>query len=152
MSGKPGLPDALSIDSGVVLAYLLGEDLGRAARDMILFREKPVHFSGVAVSELFYVLCRKRGGRFAREAVETILRSGRVSVASSNEIDIEAGGYKCARSVSLADCYVLAVAKVLKGTAVFARREDEMNREARRKPFDVDVVFLEESKRPGSHR
>ena len=143
MKGKLGESEALSIDSGVVLAYLLGEDLGELVRDEILSEGRMVHFSRTAASELFYILCRRRGERFARETLEAVLRSGRVSVAASDDIDVEAGAYKCARSISLADCYVLAVAKVMNATAVFARREADMGKEADRKPFDVDVLFLE---------
>ena len=149
MSERHALPEALSIDSGVVLAYLLGEESGQIARDEILSREKGVYVSRVAVSELFYVLCRRRGERYAREVVEVLLAGGRPAVASSDEVDIEAGRYKCGRSVSLADCYVLAVAKVLKAAAVFGKREDDLARELRRKPFDVDVVFLEDLTRRG---
>ncbi len=144
MRENRGLPEALSIDSGVVLAYLLGEDLGEIARDEVLSRGRRVYYSRVAVSELFYILCRRRGERFAREAVEALIKSGRLSVASSDEVDLEAGAYKCARSVSLADCYVLAVAKVFNATAVFAKRENDLSREASKKLFDVEVIFLED--------
>lgn len=144
MREKHTLPDALSIDSGVVLAYLLGEDLGEITRDEVLVRERRAYCSGVAVSELFYILCRRRGERFAREAAEAILKSGRLSVVSSERVDLEAGAYKCARSVSLADCYVLAVAKVFNATAVFAKRENDLSREADRRSFDVETVFLED--------
>jgi predicted nucleic acid-binding protein len=141
---KRGLPETLSIDSGVVLAYLLGEDLGKIARDEILSRERRVYCSRVAVSELFYILCKRREERFARDATEALLKSGRLSVVSWDEVDMEAGAYKCARSVSLADCYVLAVAKVFNAAAVFAKREDDLDREADKKPFDVEMVFLED--------
>lgn len=144
MKERRVLPESLSIDSGVVLAYLLGEELGEIARDEVLSRERRAYCSRVAVSELFYILCRKRGGGFAREAVEALLKSGRLSFVSSDEVDMEAGAYKCARSISLADCYVLAVARVFKSAAVFAKREDDLSREAKKKPFDVEVLFLED--------
>lgn len=144
MREERGLPETLSIDSGVVLAYMLGEDLGEVARDEILLRERRTYFSRVAVSELFYILCRRRGEKFAREAVEALVKSGRLSLVSSDEVDVEAGAYKCERTVSLADCYVMAVAKVFHAAAVFGKRENDLVREAGKKPFDVDVVFLED--------
>ena len=144
MRERRDLPEALSIDSGVVLAYMLGEDLGKVARDEILSPERRAYCSRVAASELFYILCRRRGERFARGAAEALLKSGRPSVVSSDEVDMEAGAYKCARSISLADCYVLAVAKVFKAAVVFAKREDDLDREAGRKPFDVELLFLED--------
>jgi predicted nucleic acid-binding protein len=144
LSGKRALPEALSIDSGVIIAYLLGESIGEVVRDKILSGERRVYCGRIVASELFYILCRRRGERFAREAVDALLKSGRLSVVSSDEIDAEAGAYKCARSISLADCYVLAVAKVFGSAALFARRESDMSAEARKKSFDAEVVFLED--------
>lgn len=152
MRGKRGLTETLSIDSGLVLAYLLGEDLGEIARDEILSRKRRAYCSKVAVSELFYILCRRLGEDFAREAVGALLNSGRVSVVSSDEVDMEAGAYKCARGVSLADCYVLAVAKAFNAAAVFAKREDDLDREAGRKPVDVEMVFLEDMPKESGDR
>jgi hypothetical protein len=52
--------------------------------------------------------------------------------------------HKCERNLSLADCYVLALAKLLETTAVFARRESELAKEISRSPLDVGILFLEE--------
>jgi len=123
---------------------MLGEDIGEVVRDEILSAQRRVYFGKTAVSELFYVLCRRRGERFAREAVESLLMSGRLSTTSSDEVDMQAGAYKCARSISLADCYVLAAARVFDAAAVFAKKEDDLTREMKRKPFDVEVIFLED--------
>jgi predicted nucleic acid-binding protein len=139
------LPSRLSIDSGVVLAYFLGEALGELVRSAILPpKDRTVFCSRTAVSELFYILCRRRGNTFASEAVENFLRTNYVSILSSDEIDIEAGRYKCSRTISLADCYVLAIAKVQNASAVFAQKEAEIAKELYRRPFDVKLLFLEE--------
>ena len=139
------LPEALSIDSGVILAFLLGEELGETVRSEILSRNgRRVYCNRLAVSELFYILCRRRGERFAREATEALLKSGRLSLVSSDELDIQAGVYKCARGISLVDCYVLAAAKVLDCAATFARREDDLKREMTKAPFDLEIIFLED--------
>ena len=145
MRGKLDLPSAFSIDSGVILAYLLGESLGEMVRSAIFPpRGRSVYCNRPMVSELFYILCRRRGEGFASEATEAFLKSGYVSVISSNELDIEAGRYKCERSVSLADCYVLALAKTMDITAVFAKKEDDLKKELTRKAFDVKILFLED--------
>jgi uncharacterized protein len=139
------LPETVSIDSGVVLAYLLGEPVGALVRSEILTKGRGgVYCAGPAVAELFYILCRRRGEKFALEAVDALLGSGYVNVASSTRLDVEAGSYKCGRSVSLADSYVFALAKLLGGAAVFARREEDVAREAAKKGFDVGIVFLED--------
>ncbi len=145
MKERHGLPEALSIDSGVVLAYLLGEELGEFVRSEILLHDgRKVYCNRFAVSELFYMLCRRRGQTFAREATEALLESGRLEFVSSDELDIRAGAYKCKRAISLADCYVLAVAKLSDAAATFAEREDDLKREMARAPFDVEMVFLED--------
>jgi hypothetical protein len=150
LSGKrEKLPETLSIDSGVVLAYLLGEEpVGGLVRSEILTRGKGgVFCAGSAVAELFYILCRRKGEEFALEAVDALLGSGYVNVASSTRLDVEAGRCKCAWSMSLADSYVFALAKLLGGTAVFARREEDVARETAKEEFDVDMVFLEDMSR-----
>jgi predicted nucleic acid-binding protein len=142
---KPAVPRKLSIDSGVILAYYLGEDLGKLVKSSVLApRNGTVYCSRQTISELFYMLCRRKGDAFATEAVETLLKSSYLSVVSSDEIDIQAGRYKCERSISLVDCYVLAVAKIQNVPAVFGRREEEVEKEIERRPFDVKLLFLED--------
>jgi predicted nucleic acid-binding protein len=142
---QQSLPSKLSIDSGVVLAYFLGEELGETVKSRIFPpNDTSLFCSRTVVSELFYILCRRRGDSFATEAVESFLRTNYVSILSSDDIDIEAGRYKCSRTISLADCYVLAVAKVQNASAVFAKKEDDISREVRRQPFDVKMFFLED--------
>jgi uncharacterized protein len=142
---KPTVPRKLSIDSGVILAYYLGEDLGKLVKSSILAPGNGnVYCSRQTISELFYMLCRRKGDEFASKAIETLLKSSYLSVVSSDEIDIQAGRYKCARAISLADCYVLAIAKIQSVPAVFARREEEVEKELERKPFDVKLLFLED--------
>ncbi|MFI5422280.1 MAG: PIN domain-containing protein [Nitrososphaerales archaeon] len=139
------LPNRISIDSGVVLAYFLGEGLGELVKTTILPpNDRSVFCSRTAISELFYILCRRKGDNFAGNAVESFLRTNYVSIVSSDDLDIEAGRYKCSRAISLADCYVLAVAKVQNASAVFAKKEDDIAREIRRRRFDVRILFLED--------
>lgn len=145
MKGKLDLPRELSIDSGVVLAYFLGEERGKIVKAAILPpKDRKVYSNRVAVSELFYILCRRRSEEFAHEATEALLKSGYISMISSDELDIEAGRYKCARGISLADCYVIALAKILNITALFARREEDLKKELAREAFDVKMLFLED--------
>ena len=53
-----------------------------------------------------------------------------------------AAKYKCERSISLADCFVLALAKRLGCKALFTRREQELVKEMNKKKFDVEILFL----------
>jgi uncharacterized protein len=140
------LPETVSVDSGVILAYLLGEKrIGGLVRSEILRQGRGgVYCAGPAVAELFYILCRRRGEKFAHEAVDALLGSGYVQVASSTELDVCAGTFKCERSVSLADCYVLALARLLGAVAIFAKREEDIVKEMTKREFDVGISFLED--------
>lgn len=145
MRGSSKLPDRLSVDSGVVLAYYLGEQVGELARDEILeSTSRTVYHSRLCVSELFYVLCRRRGQRIAVDYTRAFLDSGRSLLLDSDEIDMTAGACKCERAISLADCYVIATATRHHASAVFARHERDLDSEIKRKSFDVEVVFLED--------
>jgi len=139
------LPGRLSIDSGVVLAYFLGERLGELVK-LEIFPPKDRTFlcNQLCLSELFYVLCRRKGREFARASTEMFLKAQYASVTATDELDAAAGAYKCERAISLADCYVLGLAKLEQAAALFARREGDLEKEVRRKPLDVPVHFLED--------
>jgi predicted nucleic acid-binding protein len=133
------------VDSGVVLAYYLGEQVGEIAREEILeSTSKTVYHSRLCVSELFYVLCQRRGRRIAADYTRAFLDSGNSVPCDSDEIDMTAGACKCERAISLADCYVIATAMCNHASVVFARHERDLDSEIKRKPFDAEVVFLED--------
>lgn len=140
----PSPLDKISIDSGVITAYFLGEALGKKAKSEIFVPEKNLFCNRLAVSELFYILCRRRGVSFARRSTEIFLKTRLATVIGTDELDLQAGAYKCGRTLSLADCYVLGLAKLQGATALFARREQDLDEEIRRKPFDVEIAFLED--------
>lgn len=147
MKRKPlHIPRQLSIDSSVILAYFFGEELGEAikASGILPSRRRTNYCARTAISESYYILCRNEGKDYANEAIQSLLLSDYVTVLSSDEIDIEAGRYKCSRALSLADCYVLAVAKVKHISAMFARRENDIRKELERQSFGVRALFLED--------
>ncbi len=140
------IPRQLSIDSSIILAHFFGEELGEAAKasGILPARRRTNYCARTAISESYYILCRNEGKDYASEGIQSLLMSNYVTVLSSDEIDIEAGRYKCSRALSLADCYVLAVAKVKHIPAMFARREDDIKKELERQSFDVPALFLED--------
>ena len=139
------LPDRLSIDSGVILAYFLGEKLGELVKlEIFPPKDRTILCNRLCLSELFYVLCRRKGQAFARVSTETFLKAQYASVTASDELDIAAGAYKCERAISLADCYVLGLARLEQAAALFARRERELEKEIEKKLLDVRVYFLED--------
>lgn len=141
----PRLPDRLSVDSGVILAYYLGEKTGALARSEIFeSAQKTIYYTRLCIAELFYVLCRRRGMKAATDYTHAFLEAGHAVLSDSDEIDIAAGAHKCHRAISLVDCYVIATAKSHSASAVFARHEKDLDAEIRRERFDVEVLFLED--------
>jgi predicted nucleic acid-binding protein len=145
MKDSPELPSRLAIDSSVMIAYFMGEPEGEIAKREILDNEQRIaHCSHVALSETFYVLCRRRNDRFALEALETLEKTGFVKILQTTALDYAAGLHKCRRKISLADCYVLALAKNIQGAAVFAHHEKDISAEVEKNAPDVNVLFLED--------
>ncbi len=145
MKRKPqDIPARLSIDSSVILVDLLGESLGALARTVLEDRLKKLYFPHTAIAEAYYILCRRRGHPYAEHAVFAFLEGMFTEVVSSEELDQAAGRYKCERSISLADCYVLAAAKLQNASALFAEPETDLTREIKSRSFDVDILFLSE--------
>jgi predicted nucleic acid-binding protein len=101
------------------------------------------HMSLVNIAEAAYILCRKVGHAAARTRIDALLASGYVAVEDDLSIHLAAAEIKCERSISLADCYTMAVARTIGSGALFASPEKELVDETRRKPFDQPVHFLE---------
>ena len=100
--------------------------------------------------EAEYILCREHGWNKASDKVEKLVLSRAIEIVENERILHEAARTKCERSIALGDCYTIALAENLKGTAVFARPEEDLQKEMERKPFPVKIVFLEASERlPG---
>lgn len=134
------LPTRLSIDPGVVLAYFLGEKPGEFVKSEILIqKDKTIFCNRLCASQLFHVICRRKGVAFARESTNMFLKAQYASVITCDELDMRVGAYKCERAISLADCYVLRLAKLEDAAALFAGREKELEREIEQKPHDVQV-------------
>ncbi|MGH9877468.1 MAG: PIN domain-containing protein [Nitrososphaerales archaeon] len=138
------LQSKLSIDSSVLIAYLLGEKSGEVAGKQIFQPGRVLLFNRLGLAEVFYTLCRKNGVSFAKESVTTFIQTNYCTFEDSHDLALEAGTYKCGRAISLADCYVIALAKLTGSTAVFAKREKEIVLEMGRKRFDVPIIFLED--------
>jgi predicted nucleic acid-binding protein len=106
--------------------------------------EEKVSCSLITISEVFYILCRLRGAKFAEEKINDMLASRVLDICDSIEIAVRTGKIKCERNISLADCSCLAVAEMTKAKAVFAKREKELVKEIEKKPFNVEIIFLQD--------
>ncbi len=144
MKDSQSLPSRLAIDSSVLLAYFLGERAGRVVKERILGNAGVERFvSHLTLAETFYILCRSRGEEFASASMTVLENTGYLKTEESLRLDYAAARYKCARKISLADCYVLALARNIQGTALFVRKEIDIAKESQRSAFDVPLLFIE---------
>jgi len=136
----------IAFDSSALLEYLMGTKAGEIVKEYFetLRPEETANCSIITVSEIFYILCRLRGAAFAENKIKDMLESRVLEVWNSPELAVETGRVKCERAISLADCSCIATGKLANAKVVFARKEEELAREMERKPFDVEIVFLEE--------
>ena len=137
-----------SLDTSALIEYLMGTKAGEVIKRYFetLKPEETTHCSLLAISEIFYILCRLKGVAFAEDKINRMLKSQALRVCNTTHLAAEAGKIKCERAMSLADCSCIAVAKLVDAKAVFARKERDFVREMERKPFDTEIVFLEEQK------
>jgi len=142
---KSNMPSgSFSLDSSVLLEMLAGTSSGQLMVQGLLADSIITYTSYLNLSEAEYVLCRKIGREHSRSKVESLLRSNYITLIEMERVHALAAQIKCERALALADCYSLATAEVAKSKALFAFREEELTKEMNRKPFKVEIYFLED--------
>lgn len=141
----PELRGNLVLDTSVLVEYLTGSSgSGEIVREYFagLGADEKIHLNLYTISEVYYILCRIKGSKFASEKLETLFTSKAVSIhPSSLELALKIGQMKCERALSITDCATLAQAESLKFPVAFVR-EKELEKEISKKPFDVEVLLL----------
>ncbi len=127
-----------------MIEMLSGTPRGRIVVDALASDKIIAYTSNVSISEAGYVLCRRLGLDVATSKVRSLLGSNYVSLIQTDRLNELVAEIKCARALALADCYCLATAKETRSKALFAFREEELQREISRKLFDVEITFLED--------
>ena len=143
---KPS-PDSFSFDSGVLIEMLLGTP---GVVDPLSDSQITVYTCYFNLSEAEYVLCRLLGRTQARSKVDNLVRSNYINLTDAGRLYAKAAEIKCERALALGQSYTIANAKVTGSIAFFAFQEEELKREMERKPFDVEIGFLEGVPRTGS--
>lgn len=138
------LSGSFALDTSVLVELLLSSDLGKAVEEALISESADGHSSEVNLAEAEYVLCRKLGAETAKSKLDGLRNSNYVPIVDSEQASRIAAEIKCSRALALADCYTLATAKVTESKALFAFRETELEREMKRRPYDVEVIFLED--------
>lgn len=144
MHGNTQLRGNLALDTGVLVEYLTASSQGAVVNEYVanMKTDERIHCSLHTISELFYVLCRSKGSKFASDKLKELLESRAVVVHSTLELALRTGELKCQRAISLADCAVLATAELARCSAVFMK-EKELEQEISKKRFEVEVLFLD---------
>jgi len=137
LSGK------ISLDGSVLIELLSSTETSTRLREAIEEDLVNPYTTFQSLTEAEYILCRGMGREKAREKVEAFIESRAVELVHASELVHEAARLKCARAIALTDCFTIALAEKLDGTAVFARLEDDLSREMKRKPFSTKLAFLE---------
>lgn len=138
------LSGGLALDTCVIIEMLLSSDLGGIVTEALIAESAEAHLSEVNLSEAEYILCRKLGWETAESKVDNLRRSNYVLVVDTEQVSKIAARIKCERALALGDCYALATAKATGSKALFAFREEELQREMKRRSFDVQLIFLED--------
>lgn len=134
----------VALDSSVLIEMAYATSLAEFVRASVESGQAFASTSKIALTELFYVICRRLGSAVAAKKVASLIESRYVAVLEPSDLHILAGEVKCERAISLEDSYVIALAKSIKGKAVFARREEDILKEIERKSFEMEVVFVED--------
>ena len=135
---------AFAADAGALIELVYGTPMGEALRDAMLGEDADVVTHEIAITELRYVLCRIMGKEESRARVEKLLASGYIFVEDITGLVEAAADYKCERAISLPDCFTLSLGKNRSLKVLFATRERELAKEMDRRPFDVEIQFLED--------
>jgi uncharacterized protein with PIN domain len=141
---KPSTRSCYSLDSGVLVEMLLGTPAGRMMSDSLLL-DPPItaYTCYFNLSEAEYVLCRLLDRTQARSKVDKLVRSNYINLTDVAELYANAAEIKFERALALGECYTIANAKVTGSIALFAFQEEDLKSEMEKKPFDVEIIFIE---------
>jgi len=141
---KKGLSGRLALDTSALIDLLFSTSTGLKLKKDLKDGSIEAYTTEMHIAELRYILCRRLGSMESNEKVDKLLASGYITVEDISLLALNASKYKCERAISLADCFCLALAHKYSYSAVFARKEKDLVMEMQKKPFDVEILFLED--------
>ena len=141
---KQGLKGKLAIDASALIELIYCEAPGQKLKKALENDLVEAWTTELAIAELKYVLCRKIGWQESSERINKLFDSGYFQIEDTLTLTNEASQTKCKRAISLPDCFTLALAHKIAGKALFAKKEQDLTTEIKRKPFEVDIIFLDD--------
>jgi len=138
------LVGSMVFDTSTLLELIYSTERGRKLKEALKSERVLGNTTEVNIAEVRYVLCRRVGEEESKRRVDALISSGYITLHEISRLVDYASQYKCRRSLSLVDCFTLALAKKMDAPVVFARKEEELLREMSREKFDVEILFLED--------
>lgn len=141
--------NSVIIDTGILVEYYQPKSKERQEHIEYLERKlfkNPTYdnivLTFIARTELLYILCRLYDWNTSKDKVDRLLEN--FIVVRDQILDEIAASLKCALSISLPDCYVIA-AGIYYGLPVFFAEEQEITEEIQvkiRNEFNVDMHII----------
>ena len=98
----------------------------------------------LAITEAQYIVCRAIGVNLAETKIDNLLSSNACDVICISSLRAMASKIKCSRAISIAECFIMALASARGIPALFATRETELDEELKKSPFLSVIYFLDE--------
>jgi len=136
----------LALDTSALIELTFSTPAGLKLKEALKNGLVEAHTTELSIAELRYILCRRLGQTESNERIDKLLASGYISIEDTGSLIKDASKYKCERAISLADCFCLALARKSFSKALFAKKEKDLIKEMRKKPFNIEILFLEDYK------
>jgi len=141
---KRDLSGRLVLDTSALIELIFSTSTGLKLKKALIDGLAEACTTELNIAELRYILCRTLGLIESNEKVDKLLASGYITVEGTSSLILDASKFKCERAISLTDSFCLALAHKSFYSALFARREKDLVKEMQKKPFDVEILFLED--------
>lgn len=135
--------NSIVIDTGVFIEYFEKTEAGIKFKKKLLMDPDIIHYhlSPLVETELKYLFCRKWGKQKGFLLVEELLMN--YSIHSESDLRDEASRLKCNYSISLADCYSLAIA-TLNTFPIYFKKEAEILENLKSLSKEAELLFIED--------
>ena len=135
--------NSVAIDTGVLLELLSKTELGIKFENSIIKAPniKNFYISPIVEAEMIYIRCRKTNFEQAKQIIQDFLQP--FIMIKESEIRYKAAKLKCNYSISLADCYIIAVG-IKKSIPVFMKREEEIEKIITSLKKEAIIYFIDD--------
>jgi predicted nucleic acid-binding protein len=142
---KKSQNNSIVVDTSVLIEYLENTNLGKKFFTKILSNPQihKYYIAPIVDIELKYILCRRKGYDNALKIITQFLKD--FTFYTEENLRDEVAYLKCNFSVSLADCYGLAVAKLL-AIPFYMKKEEEIEKLFDKLSTIISIKFIDDLK------